>query len=98
MTRSITDNDHLMAKHSKHQQSIIRNYYKNKGAIGLQRLSELVTDLYLAEGKQRERVWKNITAALQKLKMSPKRIKHLVEQDNPTLIAQVVEEFMAKEA
>ena len=43
-----------MAKHSKHQQSIIRNYYQNKGAIGLQRLSELVTDLYLAEGKQRE--------------------------------------------
>ena len=87
-----------MAKHSKHQQSIIRNYYQNKGAIGLQRLGELVTDLYLAEGKQRQRVWKNITTALEKLEVPAKRIKHLVEQDNPTLIAQVVEEFMAKEA
>ena len=86
-----------MAKHSTKQQSIIRNYYKNKGAIGLQRLSELVTDLYLAEGKQRQRVWRNIAAALKKLEMSEKRIQHLVEQDNPALVAQVVEEFMAKE-
>ena len=86
-----------MAKHSKHQQSIIRNYYQNKGAIGLQRLSELVTDLYLAEGKQRVRVWKNITTALEKLEVPAKRIEHLVEQDNPALIAQLVEEFLAKE-
>ena len=87
-----------MAKHSKYQQSIIRNYYQNKGAIGLQRLSELVTDLYLAEGKQRERIWKNITAALEKLDVPAKQVKHLVEQDNPSLIAKLVEEFMAKEA
>ena len=39
---------------TKHQQKIIKNYYDNRDAISLQRLSELVTELYLAEGKARE--------------------------------------------
>ena len=47
-------------KYSKHQQNIIRNYYDNRESISLQRLSELVTELYLAEGKGREKQWKYI--------------------------------------
>jgi hypothetical protein len=85
-----------MAKHSAHQQRIIKNYYQNKDAIGLQRLSELVTDLYLAEGKKRQQVWKNVITALEKLELKPSRIKHLVEQDDPALLAKLVEELMAK--
>ena len=85
-----------MAKHSKHQQGIIQNYYKNREAISLQKLGELVTDLYLAEGKKREKLWKTIIGALEKLKIKPQRIEHLVEQDNPVLLAQLVEELLAK--
>ena len=44
-----------MAERTKFQQNIIKNYYKNQDAISLQRLSELVTNLYLAEGKGRAR-------------------------------------------
>jgi len=87
-----------MAKsYSKHQQKIIKNYYDNRGAISLQRLSELVTDLYLAEGKARESKWKQAISALEKLGLKPDRIQHLREQDNPAMLAKVVEEFMAKE-
>lgn len=85
-----------MAQHSKHQQKIIKNYYENKEAISLQRLSELVTELYLAEGKARGRVWKQITAALEKLKVPQSRIDHLEKQDNPALLAKLVEELLAK--
>ena len=46
-------------KYSKHQQKLIKNYSENREAISLQRLSELVTELYLAEGKARERQWKS---------------------------------------
>ena len=53
-------------KFSKHQQKIIKNYYDNRESISLQRLSELVTELYLAEGKGREKQWKYIVGALQK--------------------------------
>ncbi len=49
-----------MAERSKYQQKIIKNYYDNREAISLQRLGELVTELYLAEGKARQKQWKNI--------------------------------------
>jgi hypothetical protein len=83
--------------YSKHQQKIIKNYYDNRGAISLQRLSELVTDLYLAEGKARQTKWKQAISALEKLGISKQRIEHLRQQDNPALVAKLVEELMAKE-
>jgi len=83
--------------YSKHQQKIIKNYYDNRGAISLQRLSELVTDLYLAEGKTRETKWKQAVSAMEKLGLKPERIAKLREQDNPALLAKVVEEMMAAE-
>lgn len=86
-----------MAKeYSKHQQKIIKRYYDNREAVSLQRLSELVTELYLAEGKARERQWKYIIGALEKLEIKQDRIDHLREQDDPALLAKLVEELMAK--
>ncbi|MCA9246986.1 MAG: hypothetical protein KDA42_07725 [Planctomycetales bacterium] len=82
--------------HTAHQQRIIKNYYNNREAISLQKLSELVTELYLAEGKARERIWGRITAALEKLDLKPQRIEHLREKDNPALLAKLVEELMAR--
>jgi hypothetical protein len=85
------------SKYSKHQQRIIRNYYENREAISLQRLSELVTELYLSEGKARERQWKYIIAALQKLGLPAERIEHLRKKDDPKLLANLVEELMARQ-
>ncbi len=85
-----------MAERSKYQQKIIKNYYENREAISLQRLSELVTELYLAEGKDRQKQWKNIVSALEKLKVPASRIEHLLKQDNPSLVAKLVEELLAK--
>jgi hypothetical protein len=84
-------------KFTKHQQKIIRNYYENREAISLQRLSELVTELYLAEGKGRERQWKYIIGALEKLGLAKSRIEHLRKKDDPRLLAKLVEELMAKQ-
>lgn len=86
-----------MAKHSAYQQRAIKNYYDNKDAIMLQRLGELVTDLYLAEGKKRETTWKRVESALQNLGVKQERIDHIHEADNPTLLANLLKELMAKE-
>ena len=87
-----------MAKeYSKHQQNIIKNYYNNRDAISLQRLGELVTDLYLAEGKSRVTKWKQAASAMEKLGMKSDQIDHLVKQDNPALLAKTVEDLMAKQ-
>jgi hypothetical protein len=83
-------------KFSKYQQNIIKNYYENRESISLQRLSELVTELYLAEGKGREKQWKYIIVALEKLGLPKDRIEHLRKKDDPRLLAELVEELMAK--
>ena len=83
--------------YTKHQQKIIKNYYENRDAISLQRLSELVTELYLAEGKARERQWKYLDGVLAKLGLPKDRIEHLRKKDDPKLLAQLVEELMAKQ-
>ena len=84
-------------KHTKYQQKIIKNYYENREAISLQRLSELVTELYLSEGKARERQWKFIVSALEKLKLPADRIEHLRKKDDPKLLAKLVEELLTKQ-
>lgn len=85
-----------MPERSSYQQKIIKNYYQNREAISLQRLQEMVTDLYLAEGKKRAQQWKRIAGHLEKLGLKPARIEHLVKQDDPALIVKIVEEFMEK--
>jgi len=85
-----------MANHSRYQQKIIKNFYNNRGAISLQRLQELATELYLAEGKKRERQWNMIVGHLEKVGVKPERIEYLRKKDDPTLIVKIVEELMAK--
>jgi len=81
-------------KRSAYQERIIKRYYQNRGAIMLQRLGDLVTDLYLAEGKARERLWKRAAGALEKLEVPATRIEHLVASDNPALLAALVKELL----
>ena len=84
-----------MAQHdyTPFQEKIIKRYYNNLDTIQLQRLSELVGELYLTEGKKRDRVWKSIANVLQKLEIPQSRIDHLVAQGKPELVAELVKEL-----
>jgi hypothetical protein len=86
-----------MADYSKYQQKVIKRYYENIDAITLQKLGEMVTDLYLAEGKKRQQQWKRIVTALEKLKVPQSRIDQLVKKDDPALVAKLLEELLAKQ-
>lgn len=83
-----------MAKRSNYQQKIIKNYYQNKEAISLQRVQELVTELYLATGKKRARLWDSLPAHLEKLGVKQPEIDQLVAKENPELVAKLVERLM----
>ena len=85
-----------MENFSRHQQGIIKRYYEHKDEIALQRLAELVTDLYLAEGKKRATVWKNLVIILEKLKVPKDRIDHFMKADDPKLLANLVTELQGK--
>jgi hypothetical protein len=82
--------------YTRYQQGIIKRYYSNQDTIQLQKLGELVTELYLATGKKRAKVWGSIVLAMQKLGVPQSRIDHIVKQDDPQLVAKLVTEFSKK--
>lgn len=82
-----------MPERSKYQQKVIRNYYENRENIALQRVQELVTELYLSEGKKREKHWKSLATHLEKLDVKQATIDHLIAQDDPQLVAKLVQKL-----
>ena len=86
-----------MAELSKYQQSIVKNYYENLDTALLQRLGEQVTDLYLAEGKKREKLWGSVVTALAKLGVSQSRIDTIRKSDDARRLAQLLQEVLAKD-
>jgi len=78
---------------TRHQEKIIKNYYRNLDAIATQKALEQVTELYLSEGKKRETVWKRLTANLEKMGMPQTQIDHLRERDDPALVAEALNKF-----
>ena len=82
--------------YTPYQQKIIKRYYNNQDTLQRQRLAELVSELYLSEGKKLQRTWQAAATAMQKLGLPQSRIDHLVEQANPALVAEVVKELEGK--
>ena len=85
-----------MADFTKYQQKVIQRYYDNRDDIALQRVQELVTELYLSEGKKRAKHWESLALYLGKLGVKPDVIAHLRKEDKPELVARLVEKLMAK--
>lgn len=83
----------MSGQHSRHQEKIIKNYYKNRDAIGLQKALEAVTELYLTEGKKREQVWKRLCSHLEKVGIKEDKIQQLRESDNPELVANLLKKY-----
>ena len=79
---------------SRHQEKIIKDYYKNRDSIGLQKAQEAVTELYLSEGKKRATVWKRLAGHLEKVGLPQSQIDHLREQDDPEMVAKMLEKFV----
>ena len=84
-----------MGDFTPHQQKIIKRYYDNFDAIKSQRLSELATELYLAEGKKRDRLWTQVEQTLRKLEFPEPRIQHLMEKRDPALVVGILKELQS---
>ncbi|MCP4944154.1 MAG: hypothetical protein ACR2N1_07345 [Rubripirellula sp.] len=79
---------------SSHQEKIIKNYYRNRDAIGLQKAQEAITELYLSEGKKRATVWKRLASHLEKVGLPADQIEHLREKDDPEMVANILKKFV----
>jgi soluble P-type ATPase len=86
-----------MPDFTPYQQKIIKRYYDNQEVLQLQRLAEMVGELYLASGKKRSGTWTRIVVAMQKLGVPAARIEHLRQQDKAELVAELVKELEARQ-
>ena len=78
---------------SAYQQKAIRRFYDNRPDIDRTRLAELVTNLYLADGKKADKLWEKAEETMGRLNVLPIRRDRVMETRDVTLLAKVVEDL-----
>jgi hypothetical protein len=88
-----------MAKreYSEYQNNAISQYYNNLDTIMLQKLGELVTELYLAETPaKKDRLWQRAHKAMKNLKIPPKIIQHIMAKKDAEILAKNLKDWLEK--
>ncbi|MEI6236495.1 MAG: hypothetical protein WCT04_25850 [Planctomycetota bacterium] len=80
--------------HTAHQKGIIKRYYENKGDINSQKLSEIVSDLYLEENAAKQkRLWASAETALINLGANKAQVEQIVAERNLGALAKMAEKL-----
>ena len=88
-----------MAKkeYSKYQQDVIGRYYENLDTIMLQKLQELVTELYLSKDTPKEdKLWQRVQQAMVKLKIPKGIAAHIMLKRDVTILARNLKKWLGK--
>ncbi len=86
-----------MTDYTPHQRRIIERYYDNRESIALNRLSELITDISLAETEaQKDRLWKRVAAAMRNLKVPESIAAHILQSRSAEVLAENLKDWMAR--
>jgi len=87
-----------MAKYerSEYQEGVISRHYDNLDEIMLQKISELVTELYLADTPaKKDRLWQRAHKAMVKLNVPPAIINHIMEKADVQILAKILQDWLA---
>ncbi|UCG47070.1 MAG: hypothetical protein JSU94_16420 [Phycisphaerales bacterium] len=80
---------------SNYQKSVISGYYDNLDTIMLQKLGELVTELYLADTEvRRNGLWERARKAMVKLKIPPAIIDHIIRKKDVRILAKNLQDWL----
>ncbi len=80
---------------SNYQKDVVSRYYENRDTIMLQKLSELVTELYLADtAPKKERLWQRVNKAMINLKVKPVVINHIMAKKNVEILAKNLNDWL----
>ncbi len=80
--------------YTPYQQKVIRNFYDNKDLRLIQKLGELVSNLYIeTNGKKLEAGWKKIKEILIDLKVHPNEVEFLTKDKNLAVISKKLAEM-----
>ena len=82
-------------EYSAYQRDVISRYYENLDTITLNNLQELVSQLYLAENKQKQaKLWERVRKAMLRLKIKPAIIEHIMSKKDVVVLAKNVEDWL----
>ncbi len=82
-------------EYSRHQCQLIRGYYQNLDTIMLQKLGELVGELYLADTPAKQnRLWDRARRAMMKLKVKPAIIEHVINKRDVEILAKNLQDWL----
>lgn len=82
-------------EYTRYQEKVIKRFYDNREGNDNQRLSELVADLYLTEGKKREKLWTTAKDIMLRLDVPESRVNHVVNSNDAAILAEVVKDLQA---
>ncbi len=84
-----------MPEMSNYQRRIVERYYSRRDTIMLNKLQELVTDLYLADSdRKRDQLWKRVQAAMANLKVTPALADHILARRDPQILARHIQDWL----
>ncbi len=79
--------------YTQYQKKVIRNFYDNKDLRLVQKLGELVSNLYVETSeKKKETGWKKIKKILTDLKVHPGEVEYLTKDKDLSLISKKLDE------
>jgi len=85
-----------MLDYTPNQKKIIERYYDNRDDIMLSKLSEIVTDLFLAEtDSQRKRLWSAADRAMKTLKVPASVVNQITNRKQPDILAAHLRDWLA---
>lgn len=85
------------SERSEYQKQVIGDYYKNLDTIMLQRLGELVTELYLTKTHdQKKLLWQRVHKAMLNLKIAPAIINHIMAKKDIEILAKNLNDWLRK--
>jgi len=86
---------------TEYQKAVVSGYYRNLDMIMLQKLSELVSELYIANAEadqaKQGRLWQRAHKAILKLNVPPAIINHIMEKRDVQILAKNLQDWLAHE-
>lgn len=83
--------------YTRHQQGIIKRHYETADARSIQRLQELVSEIYLCDSeKKADRLWERVRQCLGQIKARPEFIDSITTQRDVAQLAKLVGDAAGK--
>ncbi len=87
-------NEKNVKGYTQYQRKVIKNFYDNKDLRLIQKLGELVSNLYVETSeKKKETGWKRIKKMLTDLKVHPHEVEYLTKDKNLSMVSKKLSEM-----